>query len=160
VRWDYGGRGINSNVDNSTANFTGLSSGIEPSLSRAIFLPLVGLKHQITVHDHTDRETRSDGERWLDIEITPNHLLTGLTEGIPCPTTQRLNNSAVAAAGTEFGPNAQQGRERRSLEQLQPVIVDLILKASVATGIRSRLTFEYDRATVWHNKPGPNQEHA
>jgi hypothetical protein len=133
----------------SIANFTGLSSRIEPSLSFAISLPFVRLKHQIAVHDHTDRETRSDSERRLDIEIAPNHLSTRLIQGITCPTTQRLNSIAVVAANRVRSQRSK-SRKRRRFEQLEPVIIDLILKASVVTSIGSRLTFEHE---CWRQTP-------
>ena len=102
----------------------------------------VRLKYQIAVDDHADREARPDRQRRLDIEVAPNDLLTGLVEGIPCPTSQRLNNVAVVAAGAKFGPNAQQSRKCRGFEQLAPVIVDFVLKAGITRRVGARLAFE------------------
>ena len=120
----------------------------------------VRLEYQIAVDDHADREARPDRQRRLDIEIAPNDLLTGLVEGIPCPTSQRLNNVAVVAAGAEFGPNAKQSGKCRGFEQFAPVVVDFVLEAGVTRRIGTRLAFEHDEAPVWHYEAGPDQEHA
>ena len=120
----YASRSRCTAAGSSTVNFTGLSSAMAPSLSFAIFcpLPFVRLKHQIAIDDHPDRKARPDRQRRLDIEIAPNDLLTGLVQGIRCPASKRLNNVAIVAG---IGPspsraNAQQGREQRGFEQLEP----------------------------------------
>ena len=99
-------------------------------------------------------------QRRLDTEIAPNHLLTSLIEGIPCPASQRLNNVVVVAAGAELGSDAKQGREPRGLEPLEPVVVDLIFKASISGGVGARPALKHDRTSVRHHETGPNQKHA
>jgi hypothetical protein len=73
---------------------------------------------------------------------------------------KRLNNIRVAAGictRAKLRPHAKNGREKRSLEQLGPVIVDLILETGISAGVRTLLPFQHDRATVRHDQAGPHQ---
>ena len=54
----------------STLTLTGLSLLRALNLSFAIFS--IRLEHEITIHDHSHRKSRTDGERRLDVEITAN----------------------------------------------------------------------------------------
>ncbi|SRR5260363_108165 len=40
------------------------------------------------------------------------------------------------------------------------MVVDLILKAGIPRGVCPRLSFEYDRATIRHDQPRPDQKDA
>ncbi len=75
-------------------------------------------------------------QRLLDIETTSNHLLANLVERVPCPSAQGTNDTIVARIGTQFAANAKQRRKPGSFEQLEPVMLNLILKAGVTTCIQ------------------------
>ena len=78
--------------------------------------------------------------------------------------TKCLDNVAVALPASvpapSSAPTPSKVESRRRLEQFAPVIVDLILEAGVSCRIGTRLALEHDRATVRHDQPGPDQEHA
>ena len=40
------------------------------------------------------------------------------------------------------------------------MIVDLIFEARITGGVRTRLPLENDRATIWHDQPGPDEQYA
>jgi hypothetical protein len=59
---------------------TGLSLLRALNLSFAIASSPIRFEHEITIHDHPHRKSRSNGQRRLNVEIAPHHLLTGLIE--------------------------------------------------------------------------------
>jgi hypothetical protein len=135
-----------------------------PSFSFAIFSASVWFEHEVAIDDYPHRKTRPDCQGRLDVEIAPNDLLTGLVQGIPCPTAKGLQNGAVSVAsiraGPKFGSYTKQSLQRRRLEQLAPVKIDLVVKPSIACGIGTRLALKDDRSAVRHDQACPDQEHA
>ena len=71
----------------------------------------VWFKDQIAIDDDPYRETRSDSQGRLHVEVTPNDLLAGLIKRVPCPTAKRLEDGIVTVADTcaKLGPDAKQG---------------------------------------------------
>jgi hypothetical protein len=135
-----------------------------PSFNFAIFSASVWFEHEVAIDDYPYRKTRPDCQGRLDVEITPNDLLTGLVQGIPCPTAKGLQNGAVSVAsiraGPKFGSYTKQSRKQRRREQLAPVKIDLVVKPSIACGIGTRLALKDDRSAVRHDQACPDQEHA
>jgi hypothetical protein len=134
-------------------NFTGLSSAMAPSFSFAIFSASVWFEHEVAIDDYPHRKTRPDCQSRLDVEIAPNDLLTGLVHGIPCPTAKGLQNGAVSVAsiraGTKFGSYTKQSRQQRRLEQLAPVMIDLVVKqAELTSSARLKSGARADDAVV------------
>lgn len=68
-----------------------------PSLSFVTFvcLTFVWLKDEVTIDDHADRETWSDRQRRLDVEIALNNLLSGLIQALAGATAKRLDDTAA-----------------------------------------------------------------
>jgi hypothetical protein len=135
-----------------------------PSFSFAIFSASVWFEDKVAIDDDPHRKTRPDCHGRLDVEIAPNYLLTGLVQGIACPTAKGLQNGAASVAsiraGPKFGSYTKQSRQRRRLELLAPVKIDLVVKPSIACGIRTRLALKDDRSAVRHDQACPDQEHA
>ena len=90
----------------STVSFTGLSSAMAPSFSFAIFSASVWFEHEVAIDDYPHRKTRPDCQGRLDVEIAPNDLLTGLIQGIPCPTAKGLQNGAVSVVSIRPDPSS------------------------------------------------------
>jgi hypothetical protein len=86
-----------------------------PSFS---FSHSVWFKDQIAIDDNSHWETRPDGQGRLHVEVTPDDLLAGMIERIPCSTPKRLEDCTVTFAGAraELGPDAKQGRQQPRLE--------------------------------------------
>src|SRR5215211_4433036 len=131
-----------------------------PSFSFAIFSASVWFEHEVAIDDYPHRKTRPDCQGRLDVEIAPNDLLTGLVQGIPCPTAKGLQNGAVSVASIRAGPKFSSYTKQRRLEQLAPVKIDLIVEPSIACGIGTRLALKDDRSAVRHDQACPDQEHA
>jgi hypothetical protein len=77
--------------------FIGLSSGNDLILSFGTSLPSVWHKYEVSIDENANRETWSHGQRGLDIETAPNHLLSGLIERVGGAVPQRLDDGAVVA---------------------------------------------------------------
>ena len=71
---------------------------------------------------------------------------------------ERLDKRAVVAVRAGFRADAEDSREDCSLEQLSPMVVDLILQARVTLGVGPRLALEHDRAPVGHDEAIPDEE--
>src|SRR6266478_10148826 len=125
-------------------------------------LPFVSLKDQIAVDDHSHRKPRPDRQRRLNVEIPLNNFLSGLVQAIAGSPTERCDDITIAAGargGSKLAPDSEQRRQEGSLEQVAPMIVDLILETGVAAGVRPLLPLQYDRATIRHDQPRPHQQH-
>jgi hypothetical protein len=152
-----------TSAGSSTVSFTGLSSAMAPSFSFAISSASVWFEHKVAIDDYSHRETRPDCKGRLDVEIAPYDLLTGLAQGIPCPTAKGLQNGVVSVAiraGPKFGSYTKPSRQQRRPEELTRVMINLVLKPGVACGIGTRLTLKDDRSAVRHDQACPDQEHA
>ena len=91
---------------------TGFSSSTLSILSFGMFSSPVRLEDQVAIDDHPDWKSGSDRQRWLYIEITADHLLARLVQGIRGTQPQRLKDTRIVAAvgsGTEFGSHAKEG---------------------------------------------------
>src|SRR5260370_6936174 len=133
-----------------------------PSLSFAMStaLTFVRLEHQIAVDDHAHRETWPDCQRRLNIEIPLDDFLSGLVQAIAGSTTERGDDITVSAGArrcSKLAADAEQCRQEGSLEQGDPMIVDLILETGKTRGIGARLTLQHDRAAIRHDQAGPDQ---
>jgi hypothetical protein len=142
----------------SMVSFTGLSSGIADSFSLFTMSALIRRKHEVAVDDHAHRKAGPDGDCRLDIEIAANNLLTGLIETVRAAAPERGHDGAVAARGSEFGANAEHGRERGRREQAAPMMIDVIFEAREPLSVGAGLAFEHDGVPVRHEQPGPDQQ--
>lgn len=63
-------------------------------------------------------ESRSYGERRLDVELAAHDLLPDVGRGILRALTDRLGDFVLVIAGADLGSDAKQRRKRRRPEQL------------------------------------------
>jgi len=69
-----------------------------------------------------------------------------------------LDEGFLIVAGAGLGPDAEQGREDRRLEQHAPVIIDLVLQTGMELRIGAGLALQNDGSTVRHDEAIPNQQ--
>src|SRR5690606_22886840 len=115
-RWSVGG--------SSTATFTGLSSGSGPSFSLVTLASCV-LEYQITGDDDPDRETRPDGERRGNLQLTLHDLLPGL---INCVLRAVADgpDQPVLVTGRQLRADCEQRGQPCGLHQIPKMIIDEI----------------------------------
>jgi hypothetical protein len=122
----------------------------------------VWFKDQVAIDDYPNRKTGPDCQGRLHVEVTSNDLLAGLVKRIPCPPAKRLEDETVTVpgVGAKLGPNAKQRGQQPRLEQLAPMMIDLVLKPSISPGVSTRLPLKDDRSAIRHNQARPDQEDA
>ena len=78
----------------------------------------------------------------------------------PRRSAWRMALLPLPASEPKFGSDTKQGRQQRRLEQLAPMMIDLVLKPGISRRIGTRLALKDDRSAVRHDQACPDQEHA
>ena len=74
------------------------------------------------------------------------------------PSLQRQDEVALTAVRAKLRADAEQGRERRRLQKVSPMIIDAILKPGIAFRVGAGLVFKHDRLAVRKNDPVPDEQ--
>src|SRR3546814_14701299 len=98
---------------------TGVRSGSFGNLRSAILASPSAPDDNILLDDDAKRPARTDAKRRLDIEIAGYKLITRPSSALLRGFADGANKIAFALAPSEFGSNAEQGRERDTLQELQ-----------------------------------------
>jgi len=62
-----------------------------------------------SVHPDPNRKAWADGQRWLEVEIALDDLLTSLVQTFAAALPERLQDRVVIAGPSELGAHAQYG---------------------------------------------------
>ena len=108
--------------------------------------------------DHADGEARTDRQCRRDVELAADDLLSGLVDTVASALAQGTDDLAFLVRRTGLRTDAEQRRERGSLEQFAPVIIDTILQAGIALRVCAWLAFQHDRTAVRENQPVPDEQ--
>jgi len=120
---------------------------------------VVWREHKIARDDDAHGKTRPDGQRRLNIEIASDDLLAGLIEALGAAAAQGLDERVFIACRSELGSDAENGGERGGAGEAQPMMIEFIFEAGVATGVGAWLTLQHDRLAIGKNEPVPNEKH-
>ena len=105
-------------------------------------------EHEIAVDEDPDRESRPDGESRLDIDLAADELLARLVDRVLASTLQGADEIALIAVRAKLRGDAEQGRERRRLQKISPMIIDAIFKPGIAFRVGAGLAFQHNRLAV------------
>src|SRR5690606_16110367 len=101
------------------------------------------LEYKVAGDDNPHREARPDGQRRLNLQLALDDLLARLIDGILRAVSDRPDQP-VLVAGSKFGSDREQRGEASRFHQIPPVVIDAILKAGVAAGVRARQALQND----------------
>src|SRR5215471_11633295 len=80
----------------TTDSLTGVSSTMAPIFKRAMIpSTLIRFQYQVAIDEHANRETRSNCQCRLDIEVAADDLLTSLIHGVAGASSQGTGDVAL-----------------------------------------------------------------
>src|SRR5690606_21265012 len=114
----------------------------------------------ILMDDDAQRPAGTDAQRRLDIEIASDELIAGARTASLCGFADGADQIAFALAPSQFGSDAEQGRERDALQELPRMAVDLVGQAHIALRVGRRNIVDPNRRTIGQDDPLPDDERA